>query len=101
MTATGVHHAILTSYEHTLFLVRDENEPGVVYVSELYNEKRSPLILYFTAFLALAGEPSLLADHSLNMTKLDGIRIHHERAKALLRRKTSPNTKYGILDAQI
>jgi len=53
MFAADVDFAIVTSYEHTLFLVRDQTNKSVVYASDFY-EVDDPQLLYYSTFLAMA-----------------------------------------------
>ena len=71
MAAAKVRHAILTSLSHSIFLIKDTIHSNVVYISSVLPSDRTPVILYYSAFLAMAAGPELLEDFTPKIPEID------------------------------
>jgi hypothetical protein len=72
MAAAMTNFAILTCLKGTIFFFRDPKKPSVVYCTRSY-QNDTPLLLYYTAFLAMAAKPELLGDHLPKPANLDSL----------------------------
>lgn len=90
MVTARVRFAILTSYMHTIFFMRDKDHPNVVYISRVF-KKVHPVLLYITTFFVMATQPELLSRH---YPKMDVEGELNEVVRPLLAQET---TKCGSL----
>lgn len=95
MGIAEVDFALLSSYEFTIFFVRDPRNPRVVYMSQAFDTD-SPLLLYYTAFLAMAKGEIPTADHRPDIGELLDERIRIAEIHLQNAAQYRPN-EYGLV----
>ena len=94
MAAANVDYAILSSYRHTIFFIRDPHHPTIIYNSSVY-DNRFPILLYYATFLALAACPDRFPKHIPEIPEIDAELA--EARRSIRQHEENRSKKYGAL----